>query len=178
MRMKLETERLILRTWLAEDLDPFAAMSADPQVMRWLGGCLSREEAKAAIARVAVSFSTLGMGPFALERRADGAFVGACGLMPGRVDLPIAPFTDIGWRLAREAWGHGYATEAAAAVLRDGFERLGLEEITAMTMETNVRSRAVMERLGMTRDATSDFDDPTLTHVEDPRTVVYRVRRP
>lgn len=175
--MRLETERLTLREWVTGDLEPFAAMSADPQVMRWLGGCLSREEAAAYVTRAALSFSTLGMGRFAIERRSDEAFVGACGLMPGRSDLPIAPYVDIGWRLAPAAWGHGYATEAAAAVLDDGFQRLGLNEIAAITMQANVRSRAVMERVGMARDPASDFDDPALAHSEDPRTVVYRARR-
>ncbi|HLZ84605.1 MAG TPA: GNAT family N-acetyltransferase [Caulobacteraceae bacterium] len=175
--MKLETERLILRAWVAEDLEPFAAMSADPRVMRWLGGCLSREQVEAYMARAALSFSTLGMGRFAVERRSDGAFVGACGLMPGREDLPIAPYVDIGWRLTPTAWGQGCASEAAAVVLSDGFGRLGLEEIAAITMRTNRRSRAVMERLGMVRDAASDFDDPALTPHDDPRTVVYRVHR-
>jgi RimJ/RimL family protein N-acetyltransferase len=174
--MRLETERLILRAWAPEDLEPFAVMSADPQVMQWLGGCLSREEAEAYVARATGSFSALGMGRFAVERRSDGAFVGACGLMPGRADLPIAPYVDIGWRLAAAAWGAGYATEAAAAVLRDGFERLRFAEIAAITMQSNVRSRAVMERLGMRRDAASDFDDPAATHAEDPRTIVYRAR--
>jgi RimJ/RimL family protein N-acetyltransferase len=145
-------------------------------VMRWLGGRLRRQEAESYVARATASFADLGMGRFAVQRRSDGAFVGACGLAPGRADLPIAPYVDIGWRLAPTAWGAGYATEAAAAVLRDGFERLGLLEIAAITMQSNVRSRAVMERLGMTRDAASDFDDPGLTHAEDPRTVVYRVR--
>jgi RimJ/RimL family protein N-acetyltransferase len=148
--MRLETERLILREWVTQDIEPFAAMSADPRVMRWLGGCLSREGAQAYVALAALSFSTLGMGRFAIERRRDGAFVGACGLMPGREDLPIAPYVDIGWRLTPAAWGQGYA---------------------------NHRARAVMERLGMVRDAASDFDDPALTPHDDPRTVVYRVRR-
>lgn len=174
--MRLETDRLILRAWIAEDVGPFAAMSADPEVMRWLGGCLSREEAEAYIERARRSFSTLGMGRFAVERRSDGAFIGACGLMPGRGDLPIAPYVDIGWRLAPAAWGQGYASEAAAAVLRDGFERLELKEIAAITMQANRRSRAVMDRLGMVRDAAGDFDDPSLAPPEDPRTVVYRIR--
>lgn len=176
--MRLETDRLILRGWIAEDLEPFAAMSADPRVMRWLGGYLNREAVDAYLARAALSFSTLGMGRFAIERRADGAFLGACGLMPGRDDLPIAPYVDIGWRLTPAAWGHGYASEAAAAVLRDGFGRLGLAEIAAITMQANQRSRVVMERLGMARDAASDFDDPSLAPPEDPRTVVYRLKRP
>ncbi len=175
--MRLETDRLVLREWIDKDVEPFAAMSADPRVMCWLGGCLSREQVEAYVARATLSFATLGMGRFAIERRSDGAFVGACGLMPGRGDLPIAPYVDIGWRLTPAAWGQGYASEAAAAVLRDGFERLGLEEIAAITMQANQRSRAVMERLGMVRDAASDFEDAALAPRDDPRTVVYRRRR-
>ena len=175
--MKLETERLILRQWIEEDLNPFAAMSADLQVMRWLGGCLTRDAAGAYMARSTLSFSACGMGRFVVERRADGAFLGSCGLMPGRAQLPIAPFTDIGWRLDRSAWGRGYATEAAAAVLRDGFERLGLDEIAAVTAATNLRSRAVMQRLNMSYDASSDFDDPAFSLGDtNRRVVVYRIR--
>ena len=174
--MRLETHRLILRSWVASDIEPFAAMSADTRVMRWLGGCLNRSEVEAYVVRATESFSTLGMGRFAIERRSDGAFVGTCGLMPGRPYLPIAPYTDIGWRLAPHAWGHGYATEAARSVLSDGFGRLGLDEIAAITMQANLDSRAVMERLAMLRDPGSDFDDPALGEPFDPRTVVYRIR--
>jgi len=173
--MRLETERLILRPWRDQDLGPFAAMSADPEVMRWLGGVLTREAAAAYMARSESSFSTRGMGRFAIERRDDGAFIGSCGLMPGRPSMPIAPYTDIGWRLARSAWGGGYATEAAAAVLRDGFGRLRLDEIAAVTAAINLHSRAVMERLGMTWDKADNFNDPAyaIGHPQR-RTVVYR----
>ncbi|HZK98930.1 MAG TPA: GNAT family N-acetyltransferase [Caulobacteraceae bacterium] len=173
--MKLETERLILRPWRPEDLEPFALMSADAEVMRWLGGVITREQAVVYVARTELSFSTLGMGRFAIERRADRAFIGSCGLMPGHEGIPIAPYVDIGWRLARSAWGRGFATEAALAVMGDGFGRLGLREIAAVTAQINLRSRAVMERLGMTRDRRHDFGDPAypLRHAQR-RTVVYR----
>jgi RimJ/RimL family protein N-acetyltransferase len=175
--MRLETERLILRQWRDEDLEPFADMSADPEVMRWLGGVLDRSGARAYMDRAHDAFARLGMGRFAIERKADGAFLGACGLMPSYPNVPLPPYVDMGWRLGRWAWGGGYATEAAGAVMRDGFSRLGLPEITAITAEINLRSRAVMERLGMRRDAASDFDDPG--HAEDDpmrRTVVFRIR--
>jgi RimJ/RimL family protein N-acetyltransferase len=176
--MKLETERLILRTWTEADMDSFVEMSADLEIMQWLGGVLTAEQARAYMDRANHSFATRRMGRFVLERKQDGRFIGSCGLMPGVETLPIAPYIDMGWRLARSAWGHGFATEAAAAVLRDGFERLKFEEITAITAETNRRSRAVMERLGMTRDAASDFSHPAYDGDEQQgRTVVYRLRR-
>jgi RimJ/RimL family protein N-acetyltransferase len=177
--MRLETERLILRPWRDEDLEPFAAMSADPEVAQWLGGVLSRDQARAYMDRAHDAFARLGMGRFAIERREDGVFVGSCGLMPAHESVPIGPFIDLGWRLTRAAWGHGYATEAAAAVMRDGFGRLEHPEIIAVTAAINLRSRAVMERLDMVRDEASDFDGPG--HPEDdPQrpTVVYRARRP
>jgi RimJ/RimL family protein N-acetyltransferase len=174
----LETERLILRQWRDEDLDPFAEMCADLEIMQWLGGVLTRDGARAYMDRAHDAFARLGMGRFAIARRSDGVFVGACGLMPSYPNVPLPPYVDLGWRLARAAWGRGYATEAATAVLRDGFERLGLTEITAITAATNLRSRAVMERLGMARDAARDFDDPGHA-LDDPMrpTVVYRMDR-
>ncbi|HEX5378318.1 MAG TPA: GNAT family N-acetyltransferase [Phenylobacterium sp.] len=176
--MRLETERLILRRWEPRDLDPFARMSADPEIMDWLGGVLTRDEAAAYMARSEASFDTAGMGRFAIERRSDGVFLGSSGLMPGRENLPMAPFIDIGWRLAREAWGHGYAQEAARAVARDGFERLGFDEILAVTTATNRRSRAVMERVGFTYDPGRDFEWPSYPPGDPMRpTVVYAARR-
>jgi len=169
----------MLRRWREEDLVPFAAMSADPEVMRWLGGPLTAEGVRAYKDRADKAFAEMGMCRFVVERRSDGAFLGCCGLMPGHEQAPIAPFVDIGWRLARSAWGGGYASEAAAAVLQDGFDRLGFSEITAITARTNLRSRAVMERIGMRRDSASDFDFPGYED-DDPlrATVVYRAGRP
>lgn len=173
----IETDRLILRRWRAEDLDPFAAMSADPEIMRWLGGVMTRDEAFSYIRRSEQSFDEAGMGRFAIEAKADGAFLGACGLMPGRRGLPLGAFIDIGWRLNRAAWGHGYATEAARAVARDGFERLGFEELTAITMAINTRSRAVMSRSGFVHDPARDFDWPESALDDPARPCVTYVRR-
>ncbi|HEY9233541.1 MULTISPECIES: GNAT family N-acetyltransferase [Phenylobacterium] len=176
--MIIETPRLILRLWREADLEPFAAMSADPEVMVWLGGVLNDEGVRAYKRRADDAFATLGMCRMVIERRADGAFLGCCGLMPGHEQAPISPYIDIGWRLARSAWGGGYASEAAAAVLKDGFDRLGFPEIIAITAQTNRRSRAVMERIGMRHDAASDFDFPGHEEADPLRaTVVYRAAR-
>lgn len=180
--MRLETDRLILRQWRDEDLDPFAEMSADPDVMRWLGGVLTRDQARAYMDRARDAFARLGMGRYAVERKSDGAFIGATGLMPNHesVSAFLPPYIDMGWRLRKDAWGQGYITEAARAVVADGFGRLDLPEITAITAEINLRSRAVMERLGMTFDAAhSGFIGPG-HEPDDPQgpTVVYRLRRP
>lgn len=177
--MRLETERLILRQWREADFEPFAAMSRDPEVMRWLGGVLTDERARAYMDRAHDAFAQLGMGRYAIERRSDGAFIGACGLMPSFEELPIPPFIDMGWRLSRQAWGRGYATEAARAVLEDGFTRLDLPEIDAITAAVNLRSRAVMERLGMSYDAQlSGFPGPGHEPGDPMRpTVLYRAFR-
>jgi RimJ/RimL family protein N-acetyltransferase len=156
--MRLETERLILRRWRPEDLDPFAAICADPEVMEWLGGVLTREEAAARIARVEATFEARGHGRYLVERKADGAFLGWCGIMPAHETQPIAGQPEIGWRLVLNAWGQGYATEAARAASDDGFRRLGFPEVLAFTSAHNERSQAVMRRLGLKREPHRDFN--------------------
>lgn len=175
----IETERLILRPWRAADLDPYAAMMADPEVTDWLGGGQSRAEAEAHLKFLNGTLEAKGFSILAIERKTDGAFVGSAGLAPVREDIPFAPAVEVGWRLARHAWGHGYATEAARAAIDDGFSRLGLAEIVSFTAVGNRRSRAVMERLGLARDPTRDFDHPKLTagHPLRPH-VVYAALRP
>ncbi|HEY2482489.1 MAG TPA: GNAT family N-acetyltransferase [Caulobacteraceae bacterium] len=175
----IETPRLLLRRWRASDHAPYAAMMADPEVTYWLGGGQDAAEAEAHIARMESLFEAGGFGIWALERKADGAFVGSAGLAEVRDDIPFAPAIEVGWRVARRAWGHGFASEAAAASLADGFSRLGLKEIVSFTAVSNRRSRAVMERLGMMRDAARDFDHPKLApdHPLRPH-VVYAMRRP
>jgi RimJ/RimL family protein N-acetyltransferase len=173
----IETDRLILRRWRSEDLEPFAAMSADPEVMRWLGGVMTRDEALSYMRRSELSFDETGMGRFVIQAKADGAFLGSCGLMPGRRGLPLGAFIDIGWRLTRAAWGQGYASEAARAVAHDGFERLGFPEITAITMAINARSRAVMTRAGFVHDPARDFDWPESPPDDPGRPCVAYVRR-
>lgn len=152
------TERLLLRRWADTDLAPFAALNADPAVMEHFPGPLSRDESDALARRLDRSFDDLGFGAWAVEVAATGEFVGFVGLAPVPADAPFAPAVEIGWRLARTAWGSGYATEAARAALDAGFRELGLAEIVAFTTVGNVRSRAVMERLRMERDPGDDFD--------------------
>jgi RimJ/RimL family protein N-acetyltransferase len=153
-----ETPRLRLRRWRDSDRDPFAAMNADPAVMEYFPSTLSREASDRSIDAWEAQFDGRGWSNWALELRETGAFAGFVGLsVPVRV-LPFSPCVEIGWRLARPHWGRGYATEGARAVLAIGFEQIGLTEIVSFTAAANVRSWAVMERLGMVRDA--DFDYP------------------
>ena len=174
----IETQRLILRRWRAADRAPFAAMSADPEVMDWLGGTTGEAQSEAVIDAIEARFERLGYGRFAIERKDDGAFLGFAGLAPAHESKPVPEGLEIGWRLIRAAWGHGYATEAAQAALDDGFTRVALAEILAFTAESNLRSQAVMDRLNMIRDPTRDFDHPALAE-DHPlrRHVVYVARR-
>jgi len=139
---------------------------------------LTREESDAFIDRASGFIADHDWGLRAVERRADGRFIGFVGLWQIPWEAPFTPAVEVGWRLPFEAWGNGYATEAGAATISDGFERLGLEEIVSMTVPANVRSRAVMERLGMNRDPADDFDHPRLP-VGHPlsRHVLYRIDR-
>jgi RimJ/RimL family protein N-acetyltransferase len=158
----IETARLILRRWREADLAPYAAMMADPEVTWWLGGGQTRAEAEAHVTRMEAAWRESGFGIWAIERRADGAFLGSAGLASVGADVPLAPAVEVGWRLVGTAWGHGYATEAARAAIDDGFGRVGLSEIVSFTARSNLRSQAVMERLGMARDESRDFDHPKL----------------
>lgn len=158
----LRTARLILRNWRPEDFEPWAALNADPEVMRHFPAMLTRVEADAMAARNRDHIDQHGFGLWAVERREDGAFLGFTGLMTLRESNPLAPGVEAGWRLARHAWGQGYATEAARAAMDDGFTRLGLAQIVAFTAVPNLPSQAVMARLGMTRRPDLDFDHPML----------------
>ncbi|MFF3004141.1 GNAT family N-acetyltransferase [Kitasatospora sp. NPDC057940] len=173
---ELRTDRLLLRPWRDTDLAPWAAMNADPEVREHLGDVLTREQCDASVARFEAERAARGYGWLAVEVRATGEFVGLAGL--DEVDEGL-PFTgvEIGWRLARAAWGHGYATEAARAVLAHGFDSLGLPEILAVTTATNHRSQAVMRRLGMTSDPADDFEDPTAPEGPLRPNVLFRLRR-
>lgn len=157
---ELRTERLTLRRWRDADRAPFAQMNADPRVMEFFPAPLSREESDALITRIEAGFDRHGFGLWALEVRETGEFIGFTGLAPPEFEAHFTPAVEVGWRLAAPAWGRGYATEAARAAIAFGFERAGLEEIVSMTSALNERSRAVMERLGMSRDPADDFDHP------------------
>ncbi|MEO5941053.1 MAG: GNAT family N-acetyltransferase [Candidatus Limnocylindrales bacterium] len=175
---QLTTARLLLREWRDTDREPFAAMNADPRVVEHLSGPLDRAASDALIDRIVARWATDGHGLWAVERREDPRFIGFVGLAAPSFEVAFTPCVEVGWRLAPEAWGRGYATEAAREALRFGFEDLDLAEIVSFTVPANVRSRAVMERLGLTRDAADDFDHPNLA-VDDPRRrhVLYRLPR-
>ncbi|MFH8370958.1 GNAT family N-acetyltransferase [Streptomyces sp. NPDC018031] len=172
---ELRTERLLLREWRRSDLSPWAAMNADPEVREHFPGVLTREQSEASVARFQADLERRGWGWWAVEVRDTGEFIGFTGLDP--VDEGM-PFTGVetGWRLARSAWGHGYASEAARAAVDFGFDGLGLAEILAVTTATNLRSQAVMRRIGMTRDPADDFDDPDVPDGPLRPSVLYRLR--
>jgi RimJ/RimL family protein N-acetyltransferase len=172
---ELRTQRLVLRQWQDSDLAPWAAMNADPQVREFFPEVLTTEQSAASMANFRAEIAERGWGWWAVEVIGSGEFVGMCGLDPVDEGLPFHG-EEIGWRLARSAWGHGYATEAARAVLEYGFGTLGRAELLAVTAIGNERSRAVMRRLGMTHDPAEDFDDPGVPEGPLRRSVLYRLR--
>jgi RimJ/RimL family protein N-acetyltransferase len=175
----LRTEHLVMRRWQQTDREPFAALNADPEVMEHFPAALSRADSDALVDRIEAGFDADGHGFWALEIAATGEFIGLTGLSPVTFDAPFTPAVEMAWRLTRTAWGHGYATEAARCALAFGFEELGLEEVVAFTPTTNLRSQAVMRRIGMTHDPADDFDHPRLTPGHPlQRHVLWRKRRP
>lgn len=174
----IRTDRLLLRRWLPTDRAPFAAMNADPKVMEHLPSPLSKEESDGMIDRVEEHFDQHGFGLWAIEIPNAAPFAGFAGLsIPGFL-AHFTPCVEIGWRLAHAHWGHGYATEGARAVVKFGFEILNLSEIVSFTATGNVRSRRVMERLGMTHDLSDDFDHPRLPEGHRLRRhALYRIKR-
>lgn len=176
---RIETERLVLRRWRDEDRAPFAELNADPAVMEHLPAPLTSAESDALVDRIAACFEAEACGLWAVEVRGGPAFVGFVGLLPARFDAPFCPAVEVGWRLARHAWGRGYALEAARASVADGFDRLELGEIVSFTAVGNLRSRTLMERLGMGRDPADDFDHPNLPPGHPLRRhVLYRLAAP
>lgn len=174
----LTTERLILRRWRAADREPFAALNADPRVMEHFPGLTTREQSDAFVDRVEARFAEHGWGLWAVERRDTGAFIGFVGLTPVPDDVPVAPGAEVGWRLAHEHWGQGFATEGARAAVAYGFERLGLNEIVSFTASSNIPSRRVMEKLGMQEDVAAGFDHPRFPDWPGRYHVVYRLPHP
>ena len=175
----LETERLLMRSWREDDLAPFAALNADPVVMEHFPSTLTRQESDALVVRITAQLDDLGYGLWALEVRDSGEFVGFTGLALQTFPAHFTPAVEVGWRLKQSAWGHGYATEAALAALDYGFAVAELDEIVSMTAVTNVRSRRVMQRIGMTHDPADDFEHPNVPdgHRVKPH-VLYRIRHP
>lgn len=175
----IETERLILRNWRESDIAPFHLMCNDAEVMRFLGPPISITDAEATLARMNGFVASHGFCFWAIERKTDGAFLGFCGLKPGPAETPLHEGVEIGWRLAREHWGKGYAREAAQASLDWGWVHTDAPDIAAITVIGNIGSWGLMERLGMVRMVNEDFNHPAL-HEDDPlrRHIVYRITRP
>ena len=158
MDFDVRTERLMLRRWRDSDREPFAQLNADAEVMRFFPAPLTREQSDGLAARADALFDLHGYGLWALERRDTGEFIGFTGLAPMLEGIPGSGGVEVGWRLAESAWGQGFATEAATAALRFGFETLGLAEVNSITAVINIRSRKVMERLGL--QVGGEFDYP------------------
>lgn len=180
--LEFDTERLSLRVWQDRHRAPFAAMNGDPEVMRHFPALLTPEQSNAGIDAARAAFAERGWSNWAVELRqpdlaSGGRFIGFVGLSVPRQPLPFSPCVEIGWRLQRDAWGQGYATEAAQACLRVAFETLGLDEVVSFTARTNLRSMAVMERIGLSRTE-QDFEHPAVPEGHPLRPhVLYRITR-
>jgi RimJ/RimL family protein N-acetyltransferase len=176
---RLETEWLVLRARRDSDLDAFHALCTDPEVMRYLGPLQSRDEVAAANLRNQALQAEWGYCFWTLERKADGLFLGFCGLKPGPEGTPIEGQVEIGWRMRADCWGRGYAREAAQASLAWAWANLDVPVIAAITNIENTRSWGLMERLGMRRYPDEDFDHPALSEGDPLRPhILYRIRRP
>ncbi|MDX6538749.1 MAG: hypothetical protein QOI71_359 [Gaiellales bacterium] len=158
----IRTARLLLRQWRVEDREPFAALNSDPRVMEFMPALLPRAQSDALARACEAHFASHGFGPWAVEVPGDAPFIGFVGLVVPAFDAHFTPAIEIGWRLAAEHWGHGYATEAALASARHAFTVVGADDLVSFTTPHNVRSRAVMRRIGMTHDPAEDFDHPRL----------------
>jgi RimJ/RimL family protein N-acetyltransferase len=175
---EIRTQRLLLRPWRESDREPFAAINADPAVMQHFPATLSRCESDAAIDRIEKHWDEHAFGFWALELVGDAPFIGCAGLARPSFDAHFTPCVEVGWRIAREHWGRGYATEAAQAAVHRGFLQLALEEIVSFTVPGNHRSLRVMEKLGMRREPGDDFDHPRLpANHRLQRHVLYRLTR-
>lgn len=172
----LKTERLILRPWQESDLEPFARLNADPRVMECFVNPLSRKESDELALRIQNKIKEQGWGLWAVEAPGVANFIGFIGLAHVLFPAPFTPAVEIGWRLSYDFWGRGYATEGAKAALKFGFKTLKLTEIVAFTTTNNIRSRHVMEKLGMQRDPKDDFDHPKVPDNHRlKRHVLYRI---
>lgn len=175
----VETERLVLRGWKDADAEPFHDMFQDPRVMEHLGPAEDLEHVRDIVALIQRKLAETGYWFWAMESRADGAFMGFCGIKPGPVDTPIFGKAEIGWRLAHRFWGQGFAREAAQASLDWGWANLPDPDIWAITVHDNSRSWGLMERLGMSRRHDLDFDHPNVPDGSPlKRHLTYSIERP
>ena len=177
--MELRTERLVLRRWGSADRAPFARLNADPDVMRYFERPLTSDESDTFIDLIDQQFEERGFGLWAVEVPGRSPFIGYVGLSVPKFAAHFMPAVEIGWRLDRPFWGCGYATEAAFAVLADGFERVRLHEIVSFTSPLNLPSIRVMKRIGMSHDPADDFDHPSVREGHPLRRhVLYRLATP
>ena len=175
---ELRTERLWLRRWLEDDRLPFARLNTDPRVMEFLPRPFLRGESDAVAGRIEAHFQKHGFGLWAVEIPGITRFAGFIGLAIPGFEAPFTPCIEIGWRLDAEHWNRGYATEGARAALEFAFRSLQVEEIVSFTVPGNIRSRRVMEKIGMTHSASDDFEHPSLPEGHPLRRhVLYRLRR-
>jgi RimJ/RimL family protein N-acetyltransferase len=175
----IETSRLLLRGWRDADVVPWQAMCSDPEVMEHLGPPMTMEDAKAYVARMQGMQAQHGYCFWALEHRSTGTFLGFCGVKPGAAGTPIVDKIEIGWRMARDWWGAGYAREAAQASIGWVWDNLDADTIWAITTPDNDRSQGLMVRLGMTRRLNMDFEHQALPEGDPLRPhVTYEIRRP
>lgn len=173
-----QTNRLLLRRWRESDREPFARMNADPRVMEFFPEPLSLDESNQLVDRIEAHFEEHGFGLYAVELIEDHSFIGYIGLAVPKFSAHFTPCVEIGWRLAASCWGRGLATEGAREMARYAFDKFGLDELVSFTVPGNLRSRRVMEKLGMTHNPTDDFDHPGLPEGHPLRRhVLYRLRR-
>jgi RimJ/RimL family protein N-acetyltransferase len=179
MAPRIETPRLVLRQWNDDDVERWADMNADPRVMEFFPSTMDRERSQQQAALMHDDLEKNGYGWFVIERKDRPGFAGVLALDDIRYEMPFEPLREIGWRLPVESWGNGYATEGARALLRFAFEELQWPEVIAMTAVINMRSRRVMEKLGMTHDPAEDFDHPRVPDgLAIKRHVLYRISSP
>jgi len=172
----LRTDRLLLRPWNEADSEPYAALNADPEVMEFFHAPLTREESDAHVDRIRAGFDEHGWGLWAAERLDSGEFIGFVGLTVPSFDAPFLPGVEVGWRLARAHWGQGFATEGGTASLGFAFDALGLDEVLSFTTAANVRSRRVMDKLGLHHHPDEDFEHPNVPEGSPIRPhVLYRI---
>jgi RimJ/RimL family protein N-acetyltransferase len=177
MAETITTSRLLLRRWRGSDRELFRAMNADPRVMEFMPGLLSPQASDDLFARIEQHFDRHGFGAFAAELIEEKAFIGYIGLAIPSFYAPFMPAVEVGWRLAFEYWGHGLATEGARAVVQHAFELQSLPSLVSFTVPQNLRSRRVMEKIGMVHDQKDDFEHPSLPAGHPMRHhVLYRIQ--
>ncbi len=174
----IDTGRLKLRKWIESDLEPFAAINTCKHVCEFLPEPLSRDESDIYAEKIHDHFEEKGYGLYAVEIKNTGEFIGFTGLSVPGFDAHFMPTVEVGWRLSYNHWGNGYATEAARTILSYGFDHLGLKEIVSFTVPDNIRSRRVMEKIGMQHNPEDDFNHPKLPDGHPlQKHVLYRIKK-